>query len=277
MKKISLFVVCAVVLILNVLDAAATKSAVNTIKFDQITTVSVDSLEADIQFVLSASKEARINGESKVLSNLMLTPTKGALKISAGRYADGVPMKLQIAIPSTCLLDVSVTGNSHVFIPKMNGAVRIAAAELSQVTIDTCIGLVLTASGATKVQVNQIKGDMSATLSERSEMGIKEGDLKKALITATDYSHVSIGASIHSLNLTTKGASDIKLGTVSEAFMWTGRGNERVAIKSLNGIAEVTANYDSMLTVDAANLNTLLASATATGKLLSKGPSQTLP
>jgi hypothetical protein len=86
-----------------------------------------------------------------------------------------------------------------------------------------------------------------------------------------ENSRVSIAALIQSLNLTTRGAADIKLEGVRDAFMWTGRGNERVLIKRLNGIAEVTANYDSKLTVDDANLDTLLASASATGKIIIKG------
>ena len=271
MKNISVFALCAVLLILNALDASVAKSKYNTIQFNAISNVTVNSLAADIQFVLSDSNEVRISGESKMLSNLVLSPTKGVLKISAGRYASGMPMKLQIAIPRTCLLDIAIVGNSHVFIPKMNAAVRLTLSELSQVTVDACLGVVLTANGASKVQVNQVRGDMSLTLSEHSEVGIIAGELKKALITATEYSRVLIAASIQSLNLTTKGAAEIKLGAVREAFMWTGRGNERVSIKSLSGVAEVTANYDSMLTVEDASLDTLLASAAATGKIIIKG------
>jgi hypothetical protein len=271
MKNILAFALYAILLILNVLDASAAKVRYNTIKFNTITTVAVNSLNADIQFVLSDANEVRVSGESNVLSNLVLNPENGVLKISAGRYAFGMPMKLQVAIPRTCLLDIAVVGNSHVFIPKMNAAVRLTLSELSQITVEACLGIVLTASGAAKVQFNQVKGDVSLTLSEHSEMGIMAGELKKALITATEYSHVSIAASIQSLNLTTRGASDVKLGAVREAFVWTGRGNERVLIKSLSGVAEVTANYDSMLTVDDANLDTLLAAAAATGKIIIKG------
>ncbi|MDP3935937.1 MAG: DUF2807 domain-containing protein [Alphaproteobacteria bacterium] len=272
MKNIPVFVLCALLFVLTVLEASANKSVVNTIKFNTISNVTLDSLEADIQFVLSDGNEVKVRGERKMLSNLVLNPTNGTLKISAENSAFGMQtVKLQIAVPSTCLLDVSVVGNSHVFIPKMNSALRLATAGLSQVTVDACIGLVLTATGATKVQVNQINGDVSLTLSEHSEMGMKRGDLQKALITATEYSRVSIAASIQSINLNTKGAADIKLAAVSEAFMWTGRGNERVSIKNLSGVAEVAANYDSMLTVDDANLDTLLASASATGKITIKG------
>ncbi len=271
MKNIPIFVLCAVLLILNGLDASAAKSAVNMIKFNAITTVAVDSIDADIQFILSNDNAVSIKGESNMLSNLEFNSNQGTLKISARNYIFGMPMKLQIVVPSTCLLDVSVIKNSHVFIPKMNAPVRITSGELSEFTVEGCIGLVLNASGASKVQVNQIQGDVSGTLSGRGVLGIKEGELKKALIMATEYSQVSIAASIQSLNLTTKGASNIKLGAITEAFMWTGRGNERVSIRSLSGIAEVIANYDSKLTVDAANLDTLLASASATGKIIIKG------
>ena len=268
--KIPIFVLCTAVLILSGLDAAA-KTGVNTIKFNTITAVNVDSVEADIQFVLSESNEVSITGENKVLSNVVINPTEGTLKISAASDAFGMPVKLHIAVPSSCLLDVSVVGNSHVFIPKMNAAVRVTTAESSQVTVDSCIGLVLIATAESKTQVNQIQGDMSVTLSDHSALGIKAGVLKKALITATEHSYVSIGALIESLSLTTKGASDIKLAAVSAAFVWTGRGNERVLIKRLSGVAEVTANYDSALTVEAANLETLLASVSATGKIIIKG------
>ncbi|MDP3641206.1 MAG: DUF2807 domain-containing protein [Alphaproteobacteria bacterium] len=271
MKTIPIFVLYAVLLILNTLEASTTKGTVNTIKFNKITTVIVESLDADIQFVLSNDTDVSIKGESSMLSNLVLSPTQGTLKISAGSYAFGMPIKFQIAVPSTCLLDVSVVGDSHVFIPKTNAAVRLTLAGLSQGTVDACIGLVLTASGESKIQVNQIRGDMSVTLSDHSAMGIKEGELKKALITATEYSHVSIAALISSLNLITKGASDIKLAGVSKAFVWTGRGNGRVSIKRLSGVAEVTASYNSELTVEVANLETLLASASATGKIIIKG------
>lgn len=271
MKKISTFVLCALLLIINTVGSSETNRSGNTLKFNKVTTVIIDSLEADIQFILSDVDEVSIKGESKMLSSLLISPTSGVLKVSAGRYSDGALTKLQVVVPSTCLLDISVVGNSHVFIPRMNAPVRISQSELSEVTIESCAGLVLTASGATKTQVNQINGDISGTLSERSALGIKKGELKKALITATEYSRVSIGSSIQSLNLTTKGAADIKLAAITEAFMWTGRGNERVSIKRLSGIAEVAANYDSVLTVDAAALDTLLASASATGKIIIKG------
>lgn len=271
MKNILVFVVCAAVLVLNVLDATSSVNSNTSIKFNNIITVTVDSLDADIQFVLNDTNEVKISGENKVLSNLVITPTRGILKISAVNDAFGMPIKLQIHVPNTCLLDVSVVRNSHVFIPNMNAAIRLTLGELSQVTVNGCLGLIVTSEGESKTQVNHILGDISVTLSERSAIGIKAGELKKALITSTEYSQASISASIKSLKLNTKGASDIKLGTISEAFVWTGRGNERVSIKSLSGIAEVAANYDSKLTVDSGNLETLLASASATGKIIIKG------
>lgn len=271
MKNILVFVVCAAVLVLNVLDATSSVNSNTSIKFNNIITVTVDSLDADIQFVLNDTNEVKISGENKVLSNLVITPTRGILKISAVNDAFGMPIKLQIHVPNTCLLDVSVVGNSHVFIPNMNAAIRLTLGELSQVTVNGCLGLIVTSEGESKTQVNHILGDISVTLSERSAIGIKAGELKKALITSTEYSQASIAASIKSLKLITKGASDIKLGTISEAFVWTGRGTERVSIKSLSGIAEVAANYDSRLTVDAANLETLLASVSSTGKIIIKG------
>jgi hypothetical protein len=271
MKHISVFVLSAVMLVLNIFDVSAENSTDNSLKFDAIRTVAVDSLEADIQFVLSNSNEVKINGETKVLSSLILRPTKGTLKISAGSYTFGQPMKLQISVPRTCLLDVSVVGKSHVFIPNMAAAVRITTTEVCQVTVEGCVGLVLTADGVSKTQINQIQGDMSLTLSDRSQLGIKGGDIGKSLITATENSRVSIAALIQSLNLTTKGSANIKLEGVREAFMWTGRGNERVLIKRLTGIAEAAANYDSTLIVDDAKLDTLLASASSTGKITIKG------
>jgi hypothetical protein len=266
MKNIPLYVLCVIYLIVPMYGAEP-KSPLTTIKFNQISTLKLDTLKTDVQFSISDINEVSIQGESMVLSSLGFNVVEGALSIDKGKYSSITPIKLNINLPSKCLLDIAVVENSHVFIPTMNAPVRLNAQDRSQVTLEGCVGLIVTASDDSKVKVNQCSGDVSVTLADRCEFGIKQGTLTKALITATELSRVSIMGSIQSLNLTTRGAAVIKLGAVTEAFVWTGRGNEHLSLQRLSGIADITSNYNSVLTVESANLKTLLAATAANGKI----------
>jgi hypothetical protein len=164
-------------------------------------------------------------------------------------------------------LDVEVIGKSHVFIPSIKAPVRVVADDLSQVTIDKCTGLVITQGGFAKTQIQQLAGDMSAALSGRSQLGIKSGTIATTLITATDETYISIAAAMQSLKLSTKGDAKIQLGSIINTLIWVGTGNEQISINNLSGTAEITANYNSRLNVEKANLDTLLAATSSTGKI----------
>jgi hypothetical protein len=256
-----------VVWILNIhLIQAETNN--NTFKFDGISGIKLEKMEADIQFILGSSSQIIIIIDDE--GRLTMTSKDGVLNINKTSRSKN-PLRFRIVIPSECKLDINVDGKSHVFIPSTSAPLRITATDLAQVTIDGCTGLILTQSSFTKTQVLQLKGNISATLSDQSELGIQQGAIATALLTATESTHVSIAALIQSLKLTTKGDARIQVGTITDTFMWVGRGNERIYIKNLTGVADVTANYDSRLTVENANLDTLLAATSSTGKIKISG------
>lgn len=266
MKNIFLYALCVIYLIIPI-AGSTDKSPLTTIKFNQVSTLKFDILKTDVQFSINDISEVSIQGERMVLSKLGFNVVEGVLTIGKGRYSSEKLAKLHITLPSTCLLDLAAAKNSQVIIPAMNAAVSVTAKESSQITIEGCVGLIVRASGDSKVSVNQCAGDISVTLADHSGLKIKQGVIEKGLITATETSRVSIMGSIRSLNLTTRGAANIKLEAVTEAFVWAGRGNEQVSLQSLSGIADVTSNYNSVLTVESANLKTLLAATAANGKI----------
>ncbi|GEM_PF-2380226 len=266
MKNIFLVTSCIVFLI-SPMVGAEPRSPLTSIKFKEISTLKLDTLKTDIQFSLSDRNEISIQGENKVLSKLGFNESNSTLTIGKGRYTSEKLAKLHITLPAGCLLDLSVAKNSQLVIPAMKAVVRVAAKESSQITIEECVGLIVTANGDAKVTVNHCSGDVSVALADRSDFGIKQGVIEKALITASETSNVTLMGSIQSLNLTTRGAAIVNLGAITEAFIWVGRGNDQVSIQNLSGIADVTSIYHSVLTVENANLKTLLAATAANGKI----------
>lgn len=247
---------------INILSAEENET---NFQFDDVSSIKIEPMEVDIQFVIGTSSQ--INIITKDESRLKMDSYKGTLTVSRRSSSSNNSPKLRIVVPRTIELDINVNGKSHIFIPQMAGPIRITSTDLAQVTIDACIGLVLTQSSFAKTQLISFSGNMSATLSNKSELGVRKGSIATTLITATDSSHVSIAAPIRSLKLITKGNPTIQMAGVTDAFTWSGRGNERVHLKSLTGVADVTANYDSRLTVEEANLDTLLAATSSTGKI----------
>jgi len=208
--------------------------------------------------------------EEKNASLLTMSPENGVLTITQSSRPI-VPIKLRILVPNTCRLDISVLGKSHVFIPKMNAPLRVTTQDISQVTIGACLGLIATQSGFSKVQVNDITGDILVNQSAHSEFGMRNGTIATALMTIIDSGHTSVATPIESLKLTTKGSARVRLGSITKTFMWTGYANDKVFVQHLAGVAEVTANYDSKLTVESADLQTLLAAASSTGQIKISG------
>jgi len=256
-----------VVWILNIhLIQAETNN--NTFKFDGISGIKLEQMEANIQFILGSSDQVIVVTEGENI--LTLTSQDGTLTINKASNSR-MPLQFRIVIPSNCKLDINVNGKSHIFIPSMSASLRISANDLAQVTINGCTGLILTQASFAKTQIAQLNGNMSVTLSDQSELGVQGGFIETTLITATDSTHVSLAASIQSLKLTTKGSATIQLHTITDTFTWIGRGNEKIYVKNLSGVADVTANYDSRLTVDKANLDTLLAATSSTGKIKISG------
>lgn len=240
----------------------------NTFEFDGISSLKLEQIEGDIQFTTGPSSQVIIIMEDN--NTLTTTSQDGVLHISHPSPS-GAHLRFRMIIPATCKLDINVSGKSHVFVPNMASPLRVTANDLAQVTIDGCTGLILTQSSFAKTQIAQLNGNMSATLSDQSELGIQQGAIMTTLITAIDSTHVSIAAPIQSLKLTTKGSANIRVETITGTFMWIGRGNEKIYVKNLTGVAEVTANYDSRLIVEKANLDTLLAATSSTGKIKVSG------
>lgn len=238
----------------------------NSIRFKDITTLKINSLSADIQFVLSSDKDVSIATEQRNLEELKLTSENNTLTISHS-VSNDFPPKLQIIIPNTLLLIIDVLENSHIFIPEMQAPVKVTAHDFSEVTIKGCTGLSVTLSEKAKVQIQKIDGDMVSTQMNKSEFAIKEGQIGTAFMTVTDQGMASIAATIGSLKLETKGTLNIKLKSVTKALNWAGRGNEQIGIHSLSGAADVSANFDSRLYVEDAKLDTLLAATGSTGKI----------
>lgn len=180
-------------------------------------------------------------------------------------------LTLQLYIPATSMLDLSLSGNSRVFVPSMQAPVRISAKDSSQLTVQACTGLVLHGMNMARVKVHTLNGDASITLSDTAEIGIKDGGIQTALMTIQDASHVSVAAHIDSLNLTTKGKSTTKIKHIKTALVWKGYGIEHVMIESLEGVADLMASYDCKFVAEHANLKTLLAATSSTAKIEIKG------
>lgn len=237
-----------------------------SVRFKDISTLKIDSLSADIQFLLSSDKDVSITTEQRDFEELKLTSENNVLTVSH-RGSKGFPSKIRISVPNTLPLIIDVREKSHIFIPEMQAPVKVTAHDFSEVTIKACSGLSVTLSESTKAQIHQIEGNMVTTQMNQSQFAIKEGHIETAHITVTDQSLTSIAATIGSLKLETKGISTTKLKNVSKALSWAGRGNESVSIQSLSGAADVSANYDSKLYVEDAKLDTLLAATGSTGKI----------
>lgn len=266
MKNIFLFALFAFYLIIPVWGAE-TKMPVATIKFNRISALKIDILQTNIEFSVSDSNEISIQGESEMLSKLEFNESNTELTVTRGRYSLPDSVSLHISVPAKCLLELTVAQNSDVFVPKMNAPVRINIKERGQVVVEGCVGLIVTANEKSTVSVNKCVGDISVTLNDKSVLNIKQAEIEKALIKAMELSKIHINGNIKSLNLVTQGAANIKLESVTEAFVWAGRGNDQVAIQKLSGIADVTSNYNSVLRVGFANLKTLLAATAANGKI----------
>lgn len=237
-----------------------------SIRFKDITTLKIDRLSADIQFVLSSDKDVSITTEQRNLEELKLTSENNTLTISHS-VSNDFPPKVQISVPNRLLLIIDVRENSHLFIPEMQAPVKVTAHDFSEVTIKACTGLSVTLTENAKTQIHKIDGNMVSTQMNQSQFGIKEGQIETAHMTVTDQSLASIAATIGSLKLETKSNSNVKLKSVTKALSWAGRGNGSVSIHSLSGAADVSANYSSKLYVEDAKLDTLLAATGATGKI----------
>lgn len=238
----------------------------NSVRFKDISTIKIDSLSADIQFLLSSDKDVSITTERRDFEELKLTSENNTLTVSHPLSKD-FSAKIRISVPNTLLLIIDVRENSHIFIPEMQAPVKVTAHDFSEVTIKACSGLSVTLSEKAKIQIHKIDGNMVSTQMNQSQFAIKEGQIEMAHMTVTDQSLASITAAIGSLKLETKGISTAKLKSVSKALSWAGRGNESVSIQSLSGAADVSANYDSKLYVEDAKLDTLLAATGSTGKI----------
>lgn len=247
----------------------------NVLKLSGVSTLKILPIEADIQFVVSSvlgKDEIGVLVEGQGIEALTINQGGGLLSIQrSSKTRSNTSLKFRVFVTNTCRLDVAVIGKSHVFIPNMAAPLRLALEDLAQVTVGGCSGLVLHQKGFVKTQVDTVVGDMVVTQSDQCLLGIKSGEIPKALITATESSSVSIAAQIYNLRLETKGKSRIHLGSVKQSSMWAGRGNETIVIHNLQGVADVTANYASQLTVEKADLQTLLAATSSTGKIKISG------
>lgn len=266
MKNIFLLVLFAFYLTIPVFGAES-RAAIATIKFNRISALKIDILQTNVEFSISDSNEISIQGESEMLSKLEFNESNAGLTITKGRYVSQGSVKLHIFIPAKCLLDLTVGQHSEVFVPSMNAPIRINAKEQSQVFVERCIGLIVTAKEKSKVSITKCAGDISVMLNDKSVLNIKQATIEKALIKAMESTQVDIKGYIKNLNLVTQGAANVKLESVTEAFVWTGRGNDQVVIEKLSGIADVTSNYNSVLRVELATLKTLLAATAANGKV----------
>lgn len=238
----------------------------NSLRFKDISTIKIDSLFADIQFLLSSDKDVIITTERRDFEELKLTSENNILTVSHLGSKD-FPAKIRISVPNTLFLIIDVREKSHIFIPEMQAPVKVTAHDFSEVTIKACSGLSVTLSEKAKAQIHQIDGNMVTTQMNQSQFAIKEGQIETAHMTVTDQSLASIAATIGSLKLETKGISTTKLKNVSKTFSWAGRGNESVRLHSLSGAADVSANYDSKLYVEDAKLDILLVATGSTGKI----------
>lgn len=270
MKYVFLLASCFVFLMFPI-NGAENKNPLTSIMFSQINTLKLQGLYANVYFSVHDGSEVIIEGETIVLPKLEFTESKNILIIKKGRYSRADPIRLHISIPRKCLLDISVSQNSRVAIPQLSAPLKLNLTGKSQASIDGCVGLVLTAKDAAKVSIQQCIGDVSANLWDQSELDIQHAILEKVLMTASGTSHVFVNGSIKSLNLTTRGAAGIKLESVTDTFVWVGRGNDHVSIQKLSGVADVTSGYNSSLVVDDANLKTLLAATAANGKIVIMG------
>lgn len=253
-------------LLLASLGSSYGAASQKSVRFKDIRTLKLDSISADIQFLLSSDNDVSVMTEQENSNLLKFASEKGTLTISHNKTSV-FPPKVRITIPSTLTMYIDVHENSHIFVPEMNSPIKVTGREFSEVTIKGCKGLSVTLTDKAQVQIIKINGDMVTTLSNSSQLGIKEGEIKTAYMTVTDKSLATVAATILALKLETKGASQVKLKHVAKALSWASRGNETVGIHTLTGVADVSANYDSKLYVQEANLDTLLAAAAATGKI----------
>lgn len=263
MKLILQNLIFIVLFIIHALNGASTQ---NTFKFKDVSTLKIERLFADIQFVISPQKDVSITTDSQKFEELTFSSEDRVLSITP-RKDNLSPQKLRISIPDTLLLEINTRNKSHVFIPEIKSPLKIFANDASEITVASCLGLLATLNGKAKVQIRQFNGDMVLSQFNKSEFTVSSGQIGTALISATEQSRTSIAVPIQSLKLETKGSADVKLYSVMKALTWTGRGNERISINILTGVAEITANYNSSLSVDNANLDTLFASTGATGKI----------
>jgi hypothetical protein len=260
------FCVILIIFFSSLLDA----STQNTVRFKDITAVNVNSISVDIQFVLSSDHDVTITTEKQTIELLKIVSEKGILTIQQNGTSD-FPPKLRITIPNTILLTIDVRENSHIFIPEMISPVKVTGHDYSEVTIKACKGLSVTLTDRAKVQIVKMTGDMVSTQGNKSEFAIKEGQIGTSIMTVTDQSKSSIGATIDSLKLETKGASIVKLKNIAKALSWASRGNEQVAIHTISGAADVKVNNDSKLFIEDAKLDVLYAAVASTGKIKIQG------
>ncbi len=231
--------------------------------------IKLDINDLDIQFGIHDRDEiviSELTGMSVNQTLGLLSKTRETLYISYTKGAKKIP-KIRILLPNSCRLDISAKGRSHVFVPMMMSPIRLSAFEYSEVTIGSCSGLIARQKDFSKVQINNIVGDLVINLRGSSKMAVVLGKVETATAKIFDDARLSIGGAIQSINLETKGKSTIKLSEISRTFTWVGRGAEQVLVDRLFGTADLMGNYNAKFDVKEASLSMLYASTSSTSKI----------
>lgn len=247
--------------IMTAYGAEVTFGDVRTLKLD------VDSLDVQIG-VHPDNKKVVVSDLSKqtVSKVLDLSQANGVLYV---RYKSGGAQrpKVRIMLPNNCKLDMSVSGNSRVFVPKMISPLRVTAKEYSEVTISGCVGCVVRQGDASKVHVKYLLGDTFFSIKDKAQLGVADGKITTSIMNLRNEAKASISASINSIKLETRGKSQVVLDTVLRTLIWVGWGTEQVLVKNVKGTADLMGNYNTRFTVKQADLSMLYASTSTTAKI----------
>lgn len=248
-------------------------SKLHNVSFKQVRVLQIKDLKADIQFIASPDETLAIFSTQSDFQNLNIEDADGVVRIYTLTGSLSKP-KLTIFIPKTCNVELSVGGNSHVFFPDMNAALKLTLQDDAELTLDGANGLILTLQGDTKAKIKALKGNAVISASNTAILDVgaqKASNIDTVSMRVADRAIVNVNAIIKRLKLETQGKSITQIYKVVEGFVWNSSGVEKVTVKNILGNASLTAMYHSRFLALDAHLDLLLAKTAATSKIQIKG------
>lgn len=246
--------------------------------YEKITTLRISSLQASIRIKPHSESFVRIelNGNHQEKKAVSAVQKDNDLMVSSSyTYPDNIQgtsyMQMTVFIPDKCRVHIELENKSHGFISAIDEAVEAILKDKSEITIDSCKGLVLKQQNSSKSHIKNVNGNLLIEANNDAGILIDDGDIETSLLDLKESSAVLSKASHHKMELKTHGKPKVELESVTTAFHWSGRADEKVHIVNLSGAVEIQAAYGSEITVDNANIQNLFASTAANGKIHIKG------